>query len=68
MSEWRDEDEVTTTYGTIQLAQMQAYEAGMKAGKEKTLSLIKLERDKGLAYYEDGLVYAAEIIEREING
>lgn len=65
--EWQDHDEVTTTYGTIQLAQQQAYEAGTLMGMRIVLNLLEQERDTAGRYYEDGLTYAIYKLEREIN-
>lgn len=65
--EWQDQDEVTTTYGSIQLAQQQAYEAGVLMGKRIVLSLLQQERDNAGSYYEDGLTYAVHKLEGEIN-
>jgi hypothetical protein len=65
--EWQDHDEVTTTYGSIQLAQQQAYEAGVSMGKRILLHLLTKERDTANRYYEDGLTYAVSLIERELN-
>lgn len=65
--EWQDHDEVTTTYGSVQLAQQQAYEAGVAMGKRILLHLLTKERDTAHRYYEDGLTYAVSLIEREIN-
>jgi hypothetical protein len=31
MSAWKDDDEVTTTYGSIKLAQAQAFQSGVNA-------------------------------------
>ncbi len=66
--EWQDQDEVTTTYGSIQLAQQQAYEAGVLMGKRIVLHLLTKERDTASRYYEDGLNYAVYKLEEEING
>lgn len=38
---WKDEDEVTTTYGSIQLAQVQAYTAGQKFEQQRIIDLIE---------------------------
>jgi len=43
MSAWKDSDEVTTTYGSIQLSIEQAYAAGVKTERER---IIKLFRDE----------------------
>lgn len=66
--EWQDHHEVTTTYGSIQLAQQQAYEAGTLMGKRIVLHLLTKERDTASRYYEDGLIYAVYKLEEEING
>lgn len=66
--EWQEQDEVTTTFGSIQLAQQQAYEAGVLMGKRIVLHLLTKERDTASRYYEDGLTYAVYKLEEEING
>lgn len=38
---WKDEDEVTTTYGSIQLAQVQAYTAGQKFEQQRIIKLLE---------------------------
>ena len=40
MSEWQDDDEVTTTYGSIQLSIEQAYFAGVNAERKRITDLI----------------------------
>jgi hypothetical protein len=41
VSEWRDEDEVTTTYGSIQLSLGQAHAAGIKTERERIIKLLE---------------------------
>ena len=41
MSEWRDQDEVTTTYGSIQLSLSQAHDAGTKTERERIIKLLE---------------------------
>jgi hypothetical protein len=41
MSAWKDDDEVTTTYGSIQLSLEQAHAAGVKAERERIIELIE---------------------------
>ena len=43
MTAWKDDDEVTTTYGSIQLSLEQAHAAGVKTERER---IIKLFRDE----------------------
>jgi len=45
MSGWKDDDEVTTTYGSIQLSLEQAHAAGVKTERERIIEL--LEQDCG---------------------
>ena len=60
MSDWNDADEVTTTYGTIQLAQKQAYEAGRQAEREAIIETFELlPRDMDNSY---GLDLATKIV------
>ena len=40
MSEWKDEDEVTTTYGSIQLSLLQSYTAGQKTELQRVIDLL----------------------------
>lgn len=40
MSEWKDDDEVTTTYGSIQLSLQQAHTAGVKTERERIIRLL----------------------------
>ena len=48
MSEWKDKDEVTTTYGSIQLSLKQAHAAGIKTEQERIIKL--LEENTGCGY------------------
>jgi hypothetical protein len=40
MSGWNDDDEVTTTYGSIQLSLGQAHAAGVKTERERIIMLL----------------------------
>ena len=42
MSEWQDDDEVTTTYGSIQLSLSQAHAAGIKTERERIIDLFEV--------------------------
>ena len=63
---WEAEDEVTTTFRSIQLAQQQAFEDGIAEGKREVLRWLTKERDNASRYYEDGLTYAVYKLEEEI--
>jgi len=41
MSEWKDDDEVTTTYGSIQLSLHQAHAAGQKTERDRIIKLLE---------------------------
>ena len=41
MSGWKDDDEVTTTYGSIQLSLEQAHAAGVKTERERITKLLE---------------------------
>jgi len=41
MSGWKDDDEVTTTYGSIQLSLEQAYAAGVKTERDRVIELFE---------------------------
>jgi len=41
MSEWKNDDEVTTTYASIQLSIEQAYVAGVKTEQKRIIELLK---------------------------
>jgi hypothetical protein len=41
MSAWKDDDEVTTTYGSIQLSLEQAHAAGIKTEQERIIKLLE---------------------------
>jgi hypothetical protein len=41
MSEWKDTDEVVTTYGSIQLSLEQSYSAGQKTEQERIIKLLE---------------------------
>lgn len=43
MSEWKDSDEVTTTYGSIQLSLQQSYAAGAETERERIIKLLEDE-------------------------
>jgi hypothetical protein len=61
MSEWKEQDEVVTTFGTIKLAQAQAHAAGAKSERDSILRMLgELTRDMDNAY---GLDLARRIIE-----
>lgn len=60
MSEWNDADEVITTYGTIQMAQKQAYEAGRQDERQAIIETFELlPRNMDNAY---GLDLATKIV------
>ena len=40
MSQWKDDDEVTTTYGSIQLSIEQANAAGTKTEQKRIINLL----------------------------
>ena len=40
MSGWKDDDEVTTTYGSIQLSLLQAHTAGRKTEQKRIIDLL----------------------------
>ena len=48
MSEWKDDDEVTTTYGSIQLARKQAHAAGMEDGVACVVQLLKVRQEAAI--------------------
>ena len=41
MSDWKDDDVVTTTFGSIQLSLSQAHSAGIKTEQERIIKLIE---------------------------
>jgi hypothetical protein len=41
MSDWKDDDEVTTTYGSIQLSLQQSYAAGTKTEQQRIVDLLE---------------------------
>ena len=41
MSGWKDDDEVTTTYGSIQLSLEQAHAAGIKTEQERIIKVLE---------------------------
>ena len=41
MSDWKDDDEVTTTYGSIQLSLEQAHAAGVKTERDRIIKLLE---------------------------
>ena len=41
MSAWKDSDEVTTTYGSIQLSLEQAHSAGIKTEQQRIIKLLE---------------------------
>jgi len=43
MSDWQDSDEVTTTFGSIQLSLQQAHAAGIKTERERIIGRIKAQ-------------------------
>jgi hypothetical protein len=53
MSEWKDDDEVTTTYGSIQLSLGQAHAAGVKTERERIIKLFRNEMCKLCEHAED---------------
>ena len=44
MSAWKDSDEVTTTYGSIQLSLQQAHSAGIKTEQDRIIKLLEDEK------------------------
>lgn len=45
MSEWKDNDEVVTTYGSLQLGLSQAHDAGIKTERERIIKLLEEMQD-----------------------
>ena len=43
MSDWQDSDEVTTTFGSIQLSLQQAHAAGIKTERKRIIERIKAQ-------------------------
>lgn len=71
MSEWKAEDEVTTTYGSIQLSLEQSYAAGQKTEQERIIKLIVDLREESAGRsddYEVGQDDALSSIIRAIRG
>jgi len=71
MSEWKDTDEVVTTYGSIQLSLSQAHSAGIKTEQERIIKLIVDLREESAARsddYEAGEDDALSAILRAIKG
>lgn len=69
MSAWKDDDEVTTTYGSIQLSLEQAHSAGIKTERERIIKLLEQARDlekTGIASWL-GLQSAIMLIKGETN-
>jgi hypothetical protein len=46
---WKDEDEVVTTYGSLQLGLEQAHAAGVKTERERIIKLLEEMRDACLS-------------------
>jgi len=71
MSEWKDTDEVVTTYGSIQLSLEQSYSAGQKTEQERIIKLIVDLREESAGRsddYEAGEDDALSAILRAIKG
>jgi len=71
MSEWKDTDEVVTTYGSIQLSLEQSYSAGQKTEQERLIKLIVDLREESAGRsddYEAGEDDALSAILRAIKG
>lgn len=69
MSAWKDSDEVTTTYGSIQLSLEQAHSAGIKTEQQRIIKLLEQARDlekTGIASWL-GLQSAIMLIKGETN-
>jgi hypothetical protein len=63
MSAWKDDDEVTTTYGSIQLSIEQAYAAGVKTEQQRIIKL--LEKTMNL-YLVNKLLLEASLVANSI--
>ena len=63
MSEWKDDDEVTTTYGSIQLSLEQAHAAGIKTEQQRIIKL--LEKTMNL-YLVNKLLLEASLVANSI--
>ena len=66
MSEWQNDDEVTTTYGSIQLSLSQAHAAGIKTERERIINLIKPKLNE-IGCCNCGMYKVLEIIKGETN-
>ena len=73
MSAWKDSDEVTTTYGSIQLSLEQAHSAGIKTEQQRIIKLLEEEISRVSnpmlvdREYLDGLEVAIALIKGETN-
>lgn len=77
MSAWKDSDEVTTTYGSIQLSLEQAHSAGIKTERERIIALLQERGLKLETEVTDGdawshgrheeIVFVTKLIEGETN-
>jgi hypothetical protein len=63
MSAWKDDDEVTTTYGSIQLSLEQSYAAGVKTEQQRIIKL--LEKTMNL-YLVNKLLLEASLVANSI--
>jgi hypothetical protein len=63
MSAWKDDDEVTTTYGSIQLSLEQAHAAGVKTEQQRIIKL--LEKTMNL-YLVNKLLLEASLVANSI--
>jgi len=63
MSAWKDDDEVTTTYGSIQLSIEQAYAAGVNTEQQRIIKL--LEKTMNL-YLVNKLLLEASLVANSI--
>ena len=77
MSTWKDDDEVTTTYGSIQLSLEQAHAAGVKTEQQRIVALLQERTMKLETEVSDGcgwsfgrheeIVFITKLIKGEIN-
>ena len=64
MSGWKDDDEVTTTYGSIQLSLEQAHAAGIKTEQERIIKLLEPKIDE-IGCCNCGMYKVIELIKGE---
>lgn len=66
MSEWKDSDEVTTTYGSIQLSLEQCHAAGIKTERERIIKILTDQLTQKVSVWDESLGHPVTVNQSDL--